>query len=152
MGSLGEDSDEEVLYHQLATEETEEEVRGKKKKIFRPRLNRNTIMELSIHNRRLFFPLLACCRGVWNLGSYSHSSLGDQHQGWSGLCREHGHPVQLAPHPHDLVSHLSLRQWCLDLPGHPSQERRPQAKAEARPRWHHDHRLCPHGHWPSGSL
>merc|ERR1712180_79463 len=55
MGSLGEDSDEEVLYHQLATEETEEEVRGKKKKIFRPRLNRNTIMELSIHNRRLFF-------------------------------------------------------------------------------------------------
>jgi len=25
MGSLGEDSDEEVLYHQLATEETEEE-------------------------------------------------------------------------------------------------------------------------------
>jgi len=53
--SLGEDSDEEVLYHQLATEETEEEVRGKKKKIFRPRLNRNTIMELSIHNRRLFF-------------------------------------------------------------------------------------------------
>merc|ERR1712047_107569 len=55
MGSLGEDSDEEVLYHQLATEETEEEVRGRKKKIFRPRLNRNTIMELSIHNRRLFF-------------------------------------------------------------------------------------------------
>merc|ERR1712013_860901 len=50
MGSLGEDSDEE-----LATEETEEEVRGRKKKIFRPRLNRNTIMELSIHNRRLFF-------------------------------------------------------------------------------------------------
>jgi len=30
-------------------------VRGRKKKIFRPRLNRNTIMELSIHNRRLFF-------------------------------------------------------------------------------------------------
>merc|ERR1712039_529562 len=54
MGSLGEDSDEEVLYHQLATEETEEEG-GRKKKIFRPRLNRNTIMELSIHNRRLFF-------------------------------------------------------------------------------------------------
>merc|ERR1711978_691221 len=59
MGSLGEDSDEEVLYHQLATEETEEEVRGKKKRIFRPRLNRNSIMELSIHNRRLFFICLA---------------------------------------------------------------------------------------------
>ena len=89
--------------------------------------------------------------------------------GWSGLCWEHGHPVQLAPHPHDPVSHLSLRQWwvsiwshfavqqstlprCLDLPGHPSKERRPQAEAEDRPRWHHDRRLCPHGHWASGDI
>merc|ERR1712088_1147476 len=54
-GSEGEESDEEVLYHQLATEETEE----KRRKVFRPRLNRNSIMELSIHNRRLFFICLA---------------------------------------------------------------------------------------------
>merc|ERR1712228_845374 len=55
MGSEGEESDEEVLYHQLATEEAEE----KRRKVFRPRLNRNSIMELSIPNRRLFFICLA---------------------------------------------------------------------------------------------
>merc|ERR1712228_907137 len=58
MGSEGEESDEEVLYHQLATEETEE-AEEKRRKVFRPRLNRNSIMELSIHNRRLFFICLA---------------------------------------------------------------------------------------------
>merc|ERR1712203_325995 len=58
MGSEGEDSDEEVLYHQLATEETEE-AEEKRRKVFRPRLNRNSIMELSIHNRWLFFICLA---------------------------------------------------------------------------------------------
>merc|ERR1711953_312571 len=57
-GSGGEESDEEVLYHQLATEETEE-AEEKRRKVFRPRLNRNSIMELSIHNRRLFFICLA---------------------------------------------------------------------------------------------
>jgi len=57
-GSEGEESDEEVLYHQLATEETEE-AEEKRRKVFRPRLNRNSIMELSIHNRRLFFICLA---------------------------------------------------------------------------------------------
>merc|ERR1711936_1456532 len=57
MGSEGEESDEEVLYHQLATEETEAE--EKRRKVFGPRLNRNSIMELSIHNRRLFFICLA---------------------------------------------------------------------------------------------
>ena len=40
----------QVLYHQLATEETEE-AEEKRRKVFRPRLNRNSIMELSIHNR-----------------------------------------------------------------------------------------------------
>merc|ERR1711936_200719 len=58
MGSEGEESDEEVLYHQLATEEIEE-AEEKRRKVFRPRLNRNSIMELSIHNRRLFFIYLA---------------------------------------------------------------------------------------------
>merc|ERR1711951_234217 len=54
MGSSGEESDQEVLYHQLATEEIEE-----KRRIFRTRIHRNSIMELSIHNRRLFFICLA---------------------------------------------------------------------------------------------
>ena len=40
----------QVLYHQLATEETGE-AEEKRRKVFRPRLNRNSIMELSIHNR-----------------------------------------------------------------------------------------------------
>merc|ERR1711910_239820 len=55
MGSSGEESDQEVLYHQLATEEIEEE----KRRIFRPRIHPNSIMDLSIHNRRLFFICLA---------------------------------------------------------------------------------------------
>merc|ERR1712179_405646 len=54
-GSSGEESDQEVLYHQLATDEIEEE----KRKIFRPRIHHNSIMDLSIHNRRLFFICLA---------------------------------------------------------------------------------------------
>merc|ERR1712108_116905 len=58
MGSSGEESDREVLYHQLATEEIEE-VEEERRRIFRPRINRNSIMELSIHNRRLFFICLA---------------------------------------------------------------------------------------------
>merc|ERR1712062_365856 len=57
-GSEGEESDEEVLYHQLATEEIEGEV-GERRRIFRPRIHHNSIMELSIHNRRLFFICLA---------------------------------------------------------------------------------------------
>merc|ERR1711971_656386 len=55
MGSWGEESDrEQVLYHQLNTEEAEG-----RRRIFRPRINHNSIMELSIHNRRLFFICLA---------------------------------------------------------------------------------------------
>merc|ERR1712133_13644 len=57
MGSSGEESDQEVLYHQLATEEIEEE--EKRRRIFRPRIHHNSIMDLSIHNRRLFFICLA---------------------------------------------------------------------------------------------
>merc|ERR1712168_893871 len=59
MGSSGEESDQEVLYHQLATEEIEEEVEEEKRRIFRARIHHNSIMELSIHNRRLFFICLA---------------------------------------------------------------------------------------------
>jgi len=60
MGSSGEESDREVLYHQLATEEIEEEVEEERRRIFRPRIHHNnSIMELSIHNRRLFFICLA---------------------------------------------------------------------------------------------
>merc|ERR1712114_68547 len=59
MGSSGEESDQEVLYHQLATEEIEEEVEEEKRRIFRPRIHHNSIMDLSIHNRRLFFICLA---------------------------------------------------------------------------------------------
>merc|ERR1712198_830545 len=59
MGSSGEESDQEVLYHQLAREEIEEEVEEEKRRIFRPRIHHNSIMELSIHNRRLFFICLA---------------------------------------------------------------------------------------------
>merc|ERR1711990_42502 len=59
MGSSGEESDQEVLYHQLATEEIEEEVEEEKRRIFRPRIHPNSIMDLSIHNRRLFFICLA---------------------------------------------------------------------------------------------
>merc|ERR1712037_438740 len=58
MGSSGEESDQEVLYHQLATEEIEGEVE-ERRRIFRPRIHHNSIMELSIHNRRLFFICLA---------------------------------------------------------------------------------------------
>merc|ERR1712117_149479 len=50
--------DQEVLYHQLATEEIEGEVE-ERRRIFRPRIHHNSIMELSIHNRRLFFICLA---------------------------------------------------------------------------------------------
>merc|ERR1712203_34607 len=57
-GSSGEESDQEVLYHQLATEEIEGEVE-ERRRIFRPRIHHNSIMELSIHNRRLFFICLA---------------------------------------------------------------------------------------------
>ena len=86
----------QVLYHQLATEETEE-AEEKRRKVFRPRLNRNSIMELSIHNRFLLIRKLSICdsflnqtavlhlpgcsRGLWHLSSYSHNSLGDQYQG-----------------------------------------------------------------------
>merc|ERR1712222_230824 len=59
MGSSGEESDREVLYHQLATDETEEAEEEERRRIFRPRVNHNSIMELSIHNRRLFFICLA---------------------------------------------------------------------------------------------
>merc|ERR1712210_139951 len=59
MGSSGEESDQEVLYHQLATEEKEEGVEEERRRIFRPRIYHNSIMELSIHNRRLFFICLA---------------------------------------------------------------------------------------------
>ena len=133
----------QVLYHQLATEETEE-AEEKRRKVFRPRLNRNSIMELSIHNRFLLIRKLSICdsfwnqtavlhlpgcdRGLWHLSSYSHNSLGNQYQGgtkdriqtqkvtdihfpgWCDLCGEHGHPLQLAPHPHDHLPHLSLWQ------------------------------------------
>ena len=132
----------QVLYHQLATEETEE-AEEKRRKVFRPRLNRNSIMELSIHNRFIIrklsicdsflnqaavLHLPGCDRGLWHLSSYSHNSLGDQYQGgtkdriltqkvtdihfpgWCDLCGEHGHPLQLAPHPHDYLPHLSLWQ------------------------------------------
>merc|ERR1711934_353883 len=57
-GSSGEESDQEVLYHQLATEEIEGEVE-ERRRIFRPRIHHNSIMELSIHNRRQFFICLA---------------------------------------------------------------------------------------------
>merc|ERR1711970_1334740 len=59
MGSSGEESDREVLYHQLATEEIEEAEEEERRRIFRPRVHHNSIMELSIHNRRLFFICLA---------------------------------------------------------------------------------------------
>ena len=49
----------QVLYHQLATEETEE-AEEKRRKVFRPRLNRNSIMELSIHNRFIIRKLSIC--------------------------------------------------------------------------------------------
>ena len=40
----------QVLYHQLATDEIDEEVE-ERRRIFRPRIHHNSIMELSIHNR-----------------------------------------------------------------------------------------------------
>merc|ERR1711971_1047104 len=63
-GSSGEESDQEVLYHQLATEEKEEGVEEERRRIFRPRIHHNSIMELSIHNRRLFFICLAVIEAV----------------------------------------------------------------------------------------
>ena len=103
-------------------------------------------MELSIHNRfnnfnlikvqqmisnqASLFPLLACCRGVWNLGSYSHSSLGDQHQGElkysikSLHCghhrQDHGLGLGLADSTISRVEWVMLRTWASRSTGTPS--------------------------------
>ena len=94
--------------------------------------NRFIIRKLSIcdsfWNQAAVLYLPGCDRGLWHLSSYSHNSLGDQYQGrtkdilptqkvtdihftgWCDLCGEHGHPLQLAPNPHDHLPHLPLWQ------------------------------------------
>merc|ERR1712222_277161 len=115
----GEESDREVLYHQLATDETEEAEEEERRRIFRPRVNHNSIMELSIHNRRLFFICLALIEAFGISAVILSVSLGDQHKGWGDLCGEYGNPLKQAPHPHDHLPHLSLWQRSSDLQDHP---------------------------------
>merc|ERR1712212_925053 len=152
MGSSGEESDQEVLYHQLATEEIEEEVEEERRRIFRPRIHHNSIMKLSIHNRRLFFICLAVIEafGISAVILTIHWAINIK--GGVTYVENMGIPFQLAPHPHDHLPHLSLWQRSSHLQDHPTKERRAQASTEACSCWHHDCCLCTHGHRASGSF
>ena len=75
--------------------------------------------------RRLFFICLAVIEAFgisaviltvhWAINIKVGEVKTFQHQlfictGWGDVCGEHGNPLQLAPHPHDHLPHLSLWQ------------------------------------------